>query len=148
MDQAKLHAQLILHEGLVLHAYKDTEGILTIGVGHNLLANPLPSKYDIVNGITREQALEILDEDLKKTYDFLDSKCVWWKDLDECRQRAIVDLAFDLRERLLGFKHMIVAIQGHEWNLAATELLSSKFAHQVGKRATDLTHQILTGTDL
>lgn len=147
MNQTKLHAQLIAHEGLRLHTYKDTEGILTIGVGHNLLANPLPPQYDIVNGITHEQALEILDDDLKKTYHFLDFKCPWWASLDECRQRAIVDLAFDLWERLLGFHKMIAAIEGHEWNIASTELLNSTFAHQTGKRATDLAHQIFTGTD-
>jgi lysozyme len=48
-------------EGTVLHVYKDIVGIPTIGVGHVLLPGE-----SFPNGITREQALEILAKDVRK----------------------------------------------------------------------------------
>ena len=52
-------------EGCVLHVYKDSGGKPTIGIGH-LLTNEekVGSKY--AEGITKEQALQILHDDLKR----------------------------------------------------------------------------------
>jgi GH24 family phage-related lysozyme (muramidase) len=36
-----LDPQLKCHEGLELKAYRDTVGILTVGIGHNLKTNPV-----------------------------------------------------------------------------------------------------------
>lgn len=145
MDLGKLRTQLIKHEGLKLQVYLDTVGIPTIGVGHNLKAKPLT--IDVSHGITTDQAMAILDTDLAFTTSFLTKNCPWWLGLDDCRQRAITDLAFNLMGKLLDFKHMIAAIQVKDWPLASKELLSSTFAAQTGQRAKDLAHQLETGHD-
>lgn len=137
MDYTKLRTQLIKHEGLKLKPYTDTVGKLTIGVGHNLTDN----------GLTMMQCMFILDDDVKDTIEFLSHNCPWWGGLDEVRQRAILDLAFNLKTRLLGFKKMIAAIQAKDWGAAAKELLDSDFAKQTGIRASNLAAQILTGKD-
>lgn len=137
MDLAKLRAQLVKHEGLRLLPYVDTVGKLTIGVGHNLTDN----------GLTAMQCMFILDDDVKDTINFLTTHCPWWATLDEVRQRAIADLAFNLKGKLLEFKNMIAAIQAKDWGKASTELLNSKFATQTGTRAADLAAQLLTGKD-
>ena len=40
VDRAKLSAQLVQHEGLQLTVYRCPTGHLTVGVGHNLEADP------------------------------------------------------------------------------------------------------------
>ena len=45
-----------------------------------------------------------------------------------------------------GFKKMLAALQAQEWDTAARELLDSKYATQVGERATRLAQQLITDT--
>lgn len=137
MDTAKLKTQLIKHEGLKLQVYTDTMGIPTIGVGRNLRDK----------GLSAVEAMYLLDGDITDTIDWLTKNCSWWKDLDDVRQRAVADLAFNLRGKLLQFKNMIAAIQAKDWSKAFAELLNSDFAHQTGQRAKDLAAQLLTGKD-
>lgn len=137
MDLAKVRQQIIKHEGLRLQLYNDTMGIPTIGVGRNLKDK----------GISAVEAMFLLDGDIKDTADFLVKNCPWWVDLDDVRQRAIADMAFNLRGKLLDFHHMIAAIKAKDWGTAAKELLDSAFARQTGTRATDLASQILTGKE-
>jgi lysozyme len=134
----KLITLLVKHEGLRLFPYKDTAGYLTIGVGHNLTAN----------GLTHEQVMNILEDDINSTLTFLDKGVPWWRTLDEVRQRVMIDLAFNLMGTLLTFKRMLTALQSHAWNVAADELLDSQFATQTGQRAQDLAHMLRTGEDL
>ena len=62
-------------EGLRLDAYRDVAGLLTIGVGHLLTRSELSSgKIHIAgqpvrwgDGITQQQALALLDQDLDET---------------------------------------------------------------------------------
>lgn len=137
MHNQKLYDQLILHEGLKLKPYVDTVGKLTIGVGHNLTDK----------GLTRVQSIRLLEDDLQDTYNFLNSQCPWYSALDEVRQRAIVDMTFNLMGKLLQFKTMIAAIKLKDWNAAADALLDSLFAEQTGQRAKNLAHMLRTGTD-
>ena len=56
MNQDKIKDMLVRHEGLRLHAYKCSEGFLTLGVGRNLDAN----------GISEDEAMYMLDNDIKR----------------------------------------------------------------------------------
>ena len=53
-------------EGLVLTPYRDIAGLLTVGYGH--LIKP-GEKFDLGKPITRERALELLADDVKKCED-------------------------------------------------------------------------------
>lgn len=60
----KGRAFIAAHEGVVLKAYRDVVGVLTIGVGHTARAGglkPVPGMR-----ITRAQAMDLLAADLKK----------------------------------------------------------------------------------
>ena len=48
--------------------------------------------------------------------------------------------------RFKGFKKTIGFIELGEYDLAATEMLDSKWARQVGKRAIELSHMMKTGS--
>ena len=138
MDLTKLQAQLMVHEGYREKPYTDTVGKVTIGIGHNLT--------DV--GLTHIQVIRLYNDDLAKVMAFVTRTFPWFNSLDDVRQRAFVDMVFNLQEKVLGFKHMLNALAVGDWNTAADELLNSKFAVQTGKRATDLAHMIRTGTDI
>ena len=124
-----MRAELIRDEGLRLRLYKDTVGKITIGIGRNL---------DDV-GISKDEAYLMLDNDIQRTSDSLDKNLPWWKTLDEVRQRVILNMAYNLGiNSLLGFKNTLAAIQAGRYNDAADGMLASKWATQVGARATRL----------
>ena len=127
---------LIRHEGFKLKPYRDTVGKLTIGVGRNL---------DDV-GITREEAMLLLDNDVAKVQAALDLEHPWWRSLDSVRQRALIDMAFNLDLRGLdGFALALAGLQGGAYAEAAREVLRSKWARQVHGRANELAAMIKDG---
>ncbi len=129
MDINLMRKELIRDEGVRNYPYKDTVGKLTIGVGRNL---------DDV-GISKDEAYLMLDNDIQRTSDSLDKNLPWWKTLDEVRQRVILNMAYNLGiNSLLGFKNTLAAIQAGRYNDAADGMLASKWATQVGARATRL----------
>ena len=138
MDLNKLKAQLIVHEGLRKYPYVDTVGKLSIGVGRNLT--------DV--GLSNQTIMQMLDEDILRTMNFINTHFLWFPRLNDVRQRAIADMTFNLMGKMLQFKKMLAAIHVEDWNTASKELLNSKFASQVGIRAKTLAHMLRFGTDL
>jgi len=122
----KLQNELIRDEGSKQKPYEDTEGILTIGVGWNLEANGLPqSIIDQLLNISINQAIEDAESLFKG-----------FNDLTPARQRVLVNMSFNLgRYRLSGFKKMIKAVHDRDDEEVVKQMLDSKWARQVGKRA-------------
>jgi len=114
------------HEGRAHHPYQDTAGKLTIGVGRNLDDR----------GITRAEALTLLDTDIAGAFEDLDRNAPWWRGLPEPAARALANMAFNLGwPRLAGFRMMLAALQDEDWQAAAREARDSRWARQVGARA-------------
>jgi len=69
-------------------------------------------------------------------------------DLDAVRQRVVIDMAFNIGvPRLTGFKKMWAAIHCGDYEEAALEMMDSKWARQVGRRAERLSDMMRKGTD-
>ncbi len=134
-DREALREQLRLHEGVRLFPYVDSVGKITIGCGRNLSDK----------GISEAEARQFLDADINNA--ILDMATFpWFATLDPVRQRALVDLCFNIGlPRLRGFRKMLDACARQEWTRAAHELLDSTYAEQVGKRARTLAHMLKTG---
>lgn len=116
-------------EGFVSHAYRDSEGYLTIGFGRLI-------DHRLGGGITKHEARQLLTNDVSKTFIDLDNNIPWWRKLSPPRQRAIVNMCFNLGiNRFMGFKNMLKALQDGDYHKAADEALDSKWAIQVGSRA-------------
>jgi len=127
MNRDLLQEDLILDEGIRLKPYRCTAGKLTIGIGRNL---------DDV-GISKTETLTLLDADISRAEQGLDNFAPWWRSLPEPAARGLVNMAFNLGAgRLAGFKGMLAALRAGDYNLAAAEALDSKWAKQVGERAT------------
>jgi len=130
--------QLIDHEGIELKAYKDTVGKITIGVGRNL---------DDV-GISGEEAMILLKNDIQRIVDQLDEKLDWWRELDAARQRALISMGFNLGiYGLKKFEKTLNALKNKRWVEASDEMMDSKWASQVGRRAEMLSQIMLTGNE-
>lgn len=122
-------------EGLRLTLYSDSVGVPTIGYGHNLHTP-----------ISRPAAQRILSDDIDKTIGQLDRRLPWWRKLDEPRQAALANMAFNLGiAGLMGFRHMLSALQANDWGAAHDEALKSEWARQVGDRAARIARQLRTG---
>ena len=66
--------------------------------------------------------------------------------MPESVQEALVDLAFNMgTPTLLTFKRALRALQAQEWDNAADEILSSRYAKQVGRRAEIIADMIRSG---
>lgn len=129
MTDDKLLQRVILHEGLVLKPYRCPSGKLTIGVGRNLEDN----------GISKEEALFLLKNDLDRCHQECLRAFLWYGELDDSRQGVIQEMCFNLGlARLKTFKKMLLACEIGNYALAAHEMLSSLWARQVGKRAETL----------
>ncbi len=138
MNRDRLIDQLRLHEGVEKTVYDDSEGIPTIGVGRNLRDR----------GLSDDEIDYLLSNDIDIVVRELDNVMPWWKDLDEVRQRVLCDLVFNLgMPRFSGFKKSISYMKQQMWDQAADELLDSKWARQVGKRAERLSEMMRTGND-
>jgi len=124
------------HEGLRLKPYKCPAGKLTIGYGRNLEDN----------GITEKEAKLMLISDLDFLIEKLENKTTWFKELDYVRQAVILDMAYNLGfNGLLKFKRMIQALKNRNFLLASNEMMDSKWAKQVGKRAINLQVIMING---
>lgn len=138
MNPLRLRAQLTLHEGRRSKPYKDSVGKLTIGVGHNLT--------DL--GLSETAIDFILAEDITAHSAELIAALPWVAYLDDVRQRVLMDMAFNMGvPTLLTFKNTLAAVERGDYHTAAEGMLASKWATQVGGRATRLATMMDTGED-
>ena len=132
-----IEEQLVLHEGLKLNPYRCPAGKLTIGVGRNLEDK----------GISMAEALFLLRNDVEEVRTQLE-RYPWYTQLDPVRQKVLIDMAFNLGiGGLMQFRKMLAALEAGDYGKTADEMLDSKWARQVGKRAQRLAEMMRTGED-
>jgi lysozyme len=140
-DFIRVRAQLQRDEGSKVRGgrhipYKDTVGKLTIGYGHNLDDNGLKQKFVDL----------ILDDDIRDAIADLVVRLPWFERLDPERQAVLVNMGFNLGVLgLLQFKRTLESIRIGDYELAAIQMLESRWADQVGDRALRLADQMRTG---
>ena len=155
-DRDELVKMIAIHEGIVLNVYQDHLGINTVGIGRNLddrgitdgellfMNKTIDDVYD--NGLTEEEAYYLCMNDIAIVEkELLDSKPIV-NQLNDVRQMVLVDMAFNMGvPRLKLFKNMWLAIEKVNYPLACAEMLDSKWANQVGKRAVRLSEAMKNG---
>ena len=133
--------ELIRDEGMVLKPYRDSLGFLTIGIGH------LIKKGESFGVITKDQAISILEEDIKDAERKLDSIFPGWRKLDDVRQRTFLNLSVNLGYKLADFKRFLHAAKSEDWEKAGDYLIQSRWFKQVKSRGPRIVHAIRTGTE-
>lgn len=137
-DRLRLRGSVKLGEGLRLELYKDSLGFWTIGYGRLL---------DPAHGgrISQDEAEYMLANDLRRC----ERECELiepYLDLSPPRQAVLIEMAFNLGVAgLKKFKATLSALALQNYEQAATHMLMSKWAGQVGARAVRLAEQMKTG---
>ena len=133
----RIKAQLVRHEGLRLKPYRCTAGKLTIGIGRNL--------DDC--GITQSEAYVMLINDIMNCEKQLQAKIPdIYNGLDEVRKSVLLNMCFNLGiNGLLGFKNTLAFVKAGDWERAANNMLVSRWAKQVGRRAIELSELMRKG---
>lgn len=138
-----LYEQLTRDEGLRLEPYKDSRGFNTVGIGHNLDANPLPNE---TYPLTLDRAKEILDQDVCRIKSGLITALPWFPFVPGVYRGVLINMAFNLGVHgLLEFHHMLAAVRVAGWEEAAKQMQASSWYTQVGDRAKRLVKQMQTG---
>jgi lysozyme len=155
--KAHLLEELVKHEGLRLQVYQDTLGIDTIGIGRNLkdrgISKEELDELDIPTidhvyeyGITEADAMLLAENDVQIVEEELLRAHPCVEDLDAVRQLVLVDMAFNMGvPRLCKFKKMWNAIHEKKFDIAAKEMLDSRWATQVKSRSVKLANAMHNG---
>ena len=135
----ELKKMLIRDEAEVNHAYQDSEGYWTIGVGH-LIDKRKGGK------ISHKISMLILDDDIAEVLGQCDRAFDWFDGLDEVRKIVILNMVFNLGlEGFKKFKKTIYFIKVGDYDEASVEMLDSTWSNQVGVRAARLSTIMKTG---
>jgi lysozyme len=151
-DDRELVQLLIENEGFKSSAYKDSLGYLTIGIGRLIDARK-------GGGITREEGEFLCKNDVTRNMRELDAALPWWRDLDQTRQRVLVDMAFNMgvgkwgESGLLDFVNTLTALKegryqrvhdGILW-LDVAKTKPTPYHVQTKRRAKRNAHTMLAG---
>ena len=114
------------YEGYSQLVYECTAGYATIGYGRNLEQR----------GITKAESEYLLANDLQQCIKELRGIINKFDDLPDKAQLVLIDMCYNLGlSKLLNFENMLDAIDARDWEKAAEELLDSRYARQVKRRA-------------
>jgi lysozyme len=137
MSDSILVHRLKQHEGLRLKAYQDTVGVWTIGYGTNL------QELTIDDATAEKWLLKDIETATREA-----SGLRFFGELSAVRQRVVIEMVYNLGlGRFLQFRKTVAAIERKDWEAAAKEMLDSRWAQQVGRRARLLAEIMRTGVD-
>lgn len=123
-DQIK--EMLIRHEGLVCNVYDDSLGYKTIGVGRCLDKN----------GISEEEAMFLLDNDIKRVIGELDKSWGVWRTFPEQARMVCIDCCFQMGiTGWMNFRRTRALMEMGCWLESSEEILDSKYYSQTPNRA-------------
>ena len=146
------------NEGSRNTMYLDSLGIPTIGVGFNLNRSDAQQKitalgYDFDAVLAGTQAItdaavgSLLAGDIDGSIHSAETLVANFDQLNDARKAVVVDMIFNLGATgFASFSHTIAAIQSGDFDAAATAMADSRWATQVGARATRDITAMSTGT--
>lgn len=127
------------HEGRRNKPYRCPAGRLSIGVGHNMEARPLPrdlhaflTKHGyLTDGMVDQLLITDLGDATRDARGVVGVET--WEGLSMARQYAIIDMVFNLGVGgLREFKRFLIAVRTGDWKAAADEIRASKYYRQLG----------------
>lgn len=154
-QMTKLLAQLELHEGLRLKAYRDTVGKWTIGIGYNITDRGWEDLEDVCgreltlnSTITAKEARTRCRFDAEEAIEWLEREYPWTDALDAVRRRVLVDLLFNVGPGT--FKTMDPTwgfLRQGDFETVANRMMKWKWFKQVKTRGVRLVGMMRTGKD-
>jgi lysozyme len=144
MNLELLKQELIHFEGYKNTVYKDSVGLLTAGIGHLL---PQDGTYTEGQEIGLDKIQAWFCQDIQTATTRLQNIIgqSTMDDIDEFRQRVLVQLTFNLGNRFAGFRNTIKCIHNADWTGAADNLKDSYWYNQVGNRGPETCNALING---
>jgi lysozyme len=138
MNDKEIMDEIKRHEGYSDTVYYDSVGVPTVGYGHALLqGSKIPA---VVADLLFEQDFNIA----KKDYEILANR--WGLDISPVRRAVLINMLFNMgMARVSKFQKMLTALQEKNFDKAADEMLDSRWATQVGRRADELAKTMREG---
>ena len=133
MFDAEVKQMLVRHEGIRIFPYKCSENYLTISCGRNLETN----------GISEEEAMYLLDNDIKRVKEELNMNFGAWRTMPEKARMVCIDMTFQMG--ITGFMKFRKTRQLMElgmWLEASEEILDSKYNLQTPSRCAYNSRQL------
>ena len=137
MNMERLLKSVKEHEGYRNKVYLDSLGKRTVGVGHLCVED----FWEDDKEYEEKFLLTILEHDLKSAIKSAEELCSDCPDLDDLAKETIVEMIFQLgKTGVSKFKNMWTALRQSppQYDLAATEMLDSRWAKQTPNRAKEM----------
>lgn len=149
MTALTLAADLIArHEDVRLRVYDDATGQPVVP-GYTLKGHPTIGVGRCLDrkGISASESDALLRNDLADALEgAIDFAGPAWHRIGEARQAVLIDMAHNLGAAgLAAFVRFRLALQGGSYEVAAAEMMDSRWARQVGRRAVTLATMMRTG---
>ena len=143
MDLQRLREDLEIDEGVKHEIYLDHLGYPTFGIGHLVLDTDPEHGQPVGTEVSNDRVIEAFESDLESVLS--DCKILYsdFDDLPEEAQQVIANMMFNMgRPRLSKFKGMKRGVDARDWNIAADEMIDSRWYRQVTNRADRLVQRI------
>ena len=124
IDLPRLLASIERHEGRRRRPYKDSEGVLTVGVGHNLEVEIMARSW------SDSEIDRLLGGDIAAAAAGAKTlvSAAAWRELGAPRREVLVEMVFQLgRSGVRGFRRFREALEAGDYEWAAGEMLWRKW---------------------
>ena len=143
MNLEKLREELEIDEGCKYEIYLDHLGYPTFGIGHLITDDDPEYGWEVGASIDTVRVHEAFESDIEGVLSDCSKLYSDFGDLPEEAQRVIANMMFNMGlTRLSKFKGMKRGVDSQNWNLAADEMVDSRWYHQVTNRANRLVERM------
>lgn len=145
MNRHNIYEQLKIDEGVKYEIYNDHLGLPTTGVGHLILESDEEYGKPLGTCISEDRAFDLFEQDLDNA--IIESINLYgpttFNSFPDEVQEIVINMMFNMgRTRLSKFKNFKAALEHKEWNIAANEMVDSKWHKQVTNRANRLVERM------
>ena len=143
MNVEQLREQLKIDEGCVYEIYNDHLGYPTFGIGHLVRESDPENGSPIGTKVSEDRVANAFDDDIGIVLSDCNKLYPDFEDLPEEAQQIIANMMFNLgRPRLSKFAGMKRGVDARDWDVAADEMVDSRWYRQVGARAERLVNRM------
>ena len=143
MDLEKLREELEIDEGCKYEIYLDHLGYPTFGIGHLVIEHDAEYGWEVGTSIDTVRVHETFESDVETVLSDCTKLYSDFDELPEEAQRVIANMMFNMGyTRLSKFKNMKLSVDARDWNIAADEMIDSKWYYQVPNRAKRLVERM------
>jgi lysozyme len=143
MNIEKLREQIAYDEGIEHKIYLDHLDLPTFGIGHLIRESDPEHGSEVGTLVSEDRVNEAFESDIQTVLSDCNKLYSDFEDLPEEAQLIIANMMFNLGyPRLSKFKGMKRGVDARDWNVAADEMVDSRWYRQVTNRAERLVQRM------